>query len=134
MSITEPLLLNGEWSTCVYPDQVGWMLHDGLNEKEPMWGLMKVPDFKQCHDDLVLRYHPGPKPLKRDYVNLPIPPPIKDEFRRSEYDQGVHFYTAHYDKCLDIEASKNSEFQKAQDWIYLQMCSSFTKTNLVQIQ
>ena len=30
----------------VYPDQVGWMLHDGLDEKEPVWGLMKLPDFK----------------------------------------------------------------------------------------
>jgi hypothetical protein len=31
----------------VYPDQVRWILHDGLDATEPMWGLMKVPDVKQ---------------------------------------------------------------------------------------
>ena len=30
----------------IYPDQVGWILYDGLDEKEPVWGLMKLPDFK----------------------------------------------------------------------------------------
>ena len=31
----------------VYPDQVGWMLCDELDEKESFWGLSKVPEFKQ---------------------------------------------------------------------------------------
>ena len=41
----------------VYPDQGGWMLHDGLDEKEPVWGLMVLPNFNQLHDDLDYRYH-----------------------------------------------------------------------------
>jgi hypothetical protein len=30
-----------------YPDQVGWMFYDELDEKETFWGLTKVPEFKQ---------------------------------------------------------------------------------------
>ena len=58
----------------VYPEQVGWMLYDGLDEKQTFRGLTKVPEFKQWQDELAIRYHPGPKPLKKDYTNLPVPP------------------------------------------------------------
>ena len=57
-----------------FPNQVGWMLNEGLDEKKPLWGLKMVPDFKQWYDDLNFRDHPGPKPLKKHYRNLPIPP------------------------------------------------------------
>jgi hypothetical protein len=82
----------------VYPDQVGWMLYDELDEKETFWGLKKVPEFKQWQDELAIRYHPGPKPLKKDYTNPPVPPAAIGEVRRSEYDQDVRFYTTRYDK------------------------------------
>jgi hypothetical protein len=118
----------------VYPDQVGWMLYDELDEKETFWGLKKVPEFKQWQDELVIRYHPGLKPLKKDYTNLPVPPVDIGELRSSEYDQAMRFYTTRFDKWRDQEVSKRTEFQKAQGWLYLQMCSSFTKTNLVKIK
>ncbi len=97
-----------------YPDQVGWMFYDELDEKETFWGLTKVPEFKQWQDELAIRYHPGPKPLKKDYTNLPVPPTAIGEFRRSEYDQTVRFYTTRFDKWRDQEVSKRTEFQKAQ--------------------
>ena len=63
-----------------------------------------------------------------------LAPAAIGELRRSDYDQAVRFYTTRYDKWRDQEASKRTQFQKAQGWFYLQMCSSFTKTNLVKIQ
>ena len=64
-----------------FPNQVGWMLNAGLDEKKPPWGLKMVPDFNQGYDDLDFRYHPGPNPMKKHYRNLPIPPDFKGEFR-----------------------------------------------------
>jgi len=43
--------------TSNYPNQVGWMLHDGLDEKKPIWGLEMVPDFKQWYDELDRLYY-----------------------------------------------------------------------------
>ena len=63
-----------------------------------------------------------------------LAPAAIGELRRSEYDQAVRFYMTRFDKWRDQEVSKRTEFQKAQGWLYLQMCSSFTKTNLVKIQ
>jgi hypothetical protein len=34
-----------------FPNQVGWMLNAGLDEKKPPWGLKMVPDFNQGYDD-----------------------------------------------------------------------------------
>ena len=89
-----------------YPNQVVWILDDGLDEKKPVWGLKTVPDFKQWFDDLDLRYHLGPKPLRKDYTNPSVPPSIKGELRRSDYDQSMRFYLTRYDKYREKEDSK----------------------------
>jgi len=97
-----------------YPNQVGWMLNDGLDEKKPLCGLMMVPDFKQWYGELDRHYHPGVKPLKRHYRNPPVPPTREDVLRRVEYDQEHRFYTQVLQKYREKEAAKILEFQKAQ--------------------
>ena len=109
------------YSSSNYPNQVGWMTHEGLDEKKPLWGLESVPEFKQWLDELNNNYHPGPKPLKQHYRDLPIPPSSTGVLRRAEYDQDLRFYLTCHDKWCDKKAAKILEFQKAQGWLYLQM-------------
>jgi hypothetical protein len=43
----------------VYPDQVGWMLYDGLDEKETFWGLAPaaIGELRRSEYDQTVRFY-----------------------------------------------------------------------------